>query len=282
MSIRNRPRKDPNFDLDNYLIEKSNEEFDSETTDHQEEKKSSGFFRNASLVVAAVLASVLWYYDWSPSNVYAAIFGGPETNAVVLESAGGENILVLPPADASGEIVIVDGGNGENILVLPPSVEETPIIINSESIAALEQAAVEFATSEEIERLTEESIALALDAAFAALEGIQGVEGIEGLESLEALEGLEELGQLAEVAAIEALNNIDFSEIQIETGQTNISDFDRYSRELSALNINQFDGESIRSLHEAGIPVSFLSRLNQVGLLDRLDADEIIDLFEEN
>lgn len=78
------------------------------------------------------------------------------------------------------------------------------------------------------------------------------------------------------------MENIDFSGFQIETGSSNTADFEQYTRELTELDINQFDDESIRSMHEAGIPASFLSQLNQAGLLDRLNANEIIQIFQED
>lgn len=265
MALRNKSSKhDSNFDLDSYLEKKSSEETFQAPKAEPKEKKSSNFLRNLSLIVIAGLASVLWYYDWSPREAVAGIFGSTEPDLVVIETPGNESVILLPP-----------------------TTPETPVVISNERIARLEESAVALANSEELERLTEESIALAMEAAFAALEGLEGLQGLEGLESLEALEGLEGLEGLevlAGEAALEALSNIDFSEIDIVSGTSvsEVSSIEQYSQELSELNITQFDNESIELLQQAGIPISFLSQLNQAGLLERLDANEIVQLFEDN
>ena len=274
MSLRNRSSKNNSeFNLDNYLEEKSTESYTTDAPDQREEKKPSNLFRNASLIVFAALASVLWYYDWNPREAIAGVFGGSEPEYVILENPSADGaVIVIPP-----------NSNSENLINLETQAAEAA---RAAEIALAEINSAEIINSEEIERLTEQSIAIALDAALAALEGLgnldlEGLENLESLEALEGLEGLENFEVTINEAALEALENIDFSNIQIQTGSTNSPDFDQFSREMAALNINQFDNESIRNMHEAGIPISFLSKLDQAGLLDRLNADEIIQIFQE-
>ncbi|MBO6795176.1 MAG: hypothetical protein JJ895_14800 [Balneolaceae bacterium] len=267
MSTRNKHQHNNNFDLDQFLEDKANGE-ESAFTPEEEPGESSNFFRNASIIVVAILGMVLWFYDWNPRAAYAGIFGSD-----------------------SGEPVVTEVVN-RNVNVVTPPTPPAPPVTDAARLAQLERSAVAVANSEEIERLTEQSVALAMESAFRALEsfekmdfsnleGLGDLEGLEGLERLEGLEGLENFGVLAEQAALDALQNIDFSQIQFETGATNVASFEQFSNELSELSIDQFSDEDLRSLHNAGIPTSFLSKLNDVGLLDRLDADEIIDLFEE-
>ena len=259
MSTRNKSNRNDNFDLDQFLEDKANGQ---ESTPEIEESttQKSNFFKNTLIVLVAIFGIVLWYYDWNPREAYAGIFGSDTNDPVVSEVTATFPETPAPP--------------------LPPQP-------TSDRIAQLERSAVEMAQSEELERLTEQSVALAMESAFRALESIENIdfsnlEGLEGLEGLEELEGLEGLGVFAEQAALQALQNIDFSQIQIETGTTNIANFEQFSREVAEQSIDQFSEEDLRSLHSAGIPASFLSQLNDVGLLDRLDANEIIDLFEDN
>ena len=271
MATRNRKKTPSDFDLDSYLDEKANESdaFQSHETPPVNEKKSGSFFRNLFLVLGVSVLGVLWYYDWSPREAISGIFGSSEPEVVFVDSPSGlETIVIAPPNTNSGEILIVDG----------------------ETVSQLEQSAFELATSEEFERLTEESVALALEAAFNALEGLQGLEsleGLEGLESLESLEGLEGLEELEgfemaiNEAALEALSNLDFSGFEFQLENLNAQSFDLYYGEIGELGITKFSGEEIRSLYDAGVPSSFLSKLQTAGLLDRLDSNEIIEIFKD-
>ncbi len=275
MSMRNKSsRNSDNFDFDSYLEEKSNPEIGQENSQNQKSKKKpTNFFRNFSLIVAVALMTVLWYYDWNPREAVSSIFGSSEPEIVVIDAPLDGSVIVIPDETGTEGVVVIENQGQAQTL--------------EGQIAGLEQAAVDFATSEELERLTEQSIAVALQAAFTALENLETIEldGLEGLESLEALEGLEgfEGFEIAiNEAALEALENIDFSGFDIQVGSTNNASFDQYYREIGELRITQFEGESIRELHEAGIPISFLSKLNDAGLLDRLDAEEIIELFQED
>lgn len=261
MSTRNRPQRNENFDLDQFLEDKaSGSESNSQEPEVQEPSKIAGFFRNTLIVLVAIFGLILWYHDWNPRQAYVSIFGSETNEPVVIESTNSFPEVPAPPV---------------------------PVSPNADRIAELERSAVALAQSEELERLTEQSVALALESAFEALGSLEnmdfsGLEGLESLEALEGLEGLEGFEVFAEQAALEALRNIDFSQIEIETGTTNLASFEQFSRELTEKSIDQFTDEELRTLHSAGVPSSFLSQLNDVGLLDRLDAEEIIALFEDN
>jgi hypothetical protein len=271
MALRNRPRNDDSFDLDSYLEEKSSETQSSEgPSPQQKEKKPSNFFRNATLIVAATLASVLWYFDWNPQQAVAGIFGGSEPEIVVIDGTSDGSVIVIP-----------EGASSEGIVMLENQAAEAA---RAAEIALSELNTQEIINTEEIERLTEQSVALALDAAFLALESLENFdfEGLEGLEGLEAIEDWEGFEITINEAALEALENIDFSNIQIQPNGLNAAGFDEYYRQFGELGITQFEGESIRSLYDAGVPTSFLSQLNEVGLLERLNAEEIIQIFQED
>ena len=334
----NKRRTNQNFDFDSYLEEKSNEEIFSEDSNQNEpeEKEKSYFIRNASLIVATVLASVLWYYDWSPREAVSGIFGSTEpevevvnfpfdestvtissaeddvTESVVIENlgtsgndavyyygSGNDDVIVLGNS-TDGAITITSNSNsedlyrvknpynGEEVVFLnQPDLENTyiydPESGNSTRLAELERIGFESTVSEEIAQANSESIGSSLEEAFAGLEeALAGLEemGFVGIEDLDISTG--DVDVSVSDVIIDALSGISFSDIQIESSSGDAPTLNQFSRELTAMNINQFDSDAIKSLHEAGIPADFLSKLNQVGLLERLDADEIIELFEDN
>lgn len=108
---------------------------------------------------------------------------------------------------------------------------------------------------------------------FSNLAGLQNLEALGGLEALENLEGLE---------ALEALGEIDFSNATELQNGMNEMNMEQYTNELIERNLAGLSAEDIQAYFDAGISPATLARFNDLGLLDQLETQDIIDLFDEN
>lgn len=267
------------FDLDNYINEKSNPGVDSTPRSFDDEKKLS-WFKNTLLVLGLAIFTILYFNNWSPTQVYGNIFG---------------------------------------IEKYQDGYEIDPIIINNENLASgiLDETTLAgLAKLEELEQLRELGSLENLE----ALEGISSIENLEGLQELERsfsnLENLEEMNELRTFAletAMEALANIgeseEFGEIiggsvqlgiqealrelenlreqeisgagQVANNAINItSSFETYSSELEQIGVSEiFNSSDQQKLHQANIPSIFLEQLNELNLLEKLDTESIIEAY---
>lgn len=251
MSTRqsNRSNNNDDFNLDDYIREKSTE---TKQPTSEPDQKSSGFtkFIRTGLFALSVLAFIIMFnYDWNPVKVYEAFWGTDETSEALVGEGAQFPEVVTPQ---------------------PPSTPPLPPTLPPDRVASLEQAAVNFAESEELRQLTEQSISLALESALAALQNLEGLEDLESLENL------------GELAALEALENIDFSTIEINFDQNaDALSLDAYTKELHEAGIEQFSESDLIELREAGIPSDFVIQLQEIGILSKLDTAELIRLFKE-
>ncbi|MCG8373938.1 MAG: hypothetical protein MI700_10410, partial [Balneolales bacterium] len=78
---------DPSFDLDDYLNEQA-----SKTASAVEEEPDDPAYRTKNVILFALViaTATLWYFDWSPRQMYAFFFGN-NADATVTE--------VIPPID---------------------------------------------------------------------------------------------------------------------------------------------------------------------------------------
>ncbi|MEX0719111.1 MAG: hypothetical protein WD059_00495 [Balneolaceae bacterium] len=74
---KNDLNKDPDFDLDTYLEEQSHQE--TTTPGEETARKNTYFIKNAALSISLVIASVLWYHNWSPAQAWSSMFGSNES-----------------------------------------------------------------------------------------------------------------------------------------------------------------------------------------------------------
>lgn len=65
------------FDLDAYLEEQSDPD---KISSNNENPPGQDKYRlkNSLLIIGLILTSVLWYYDWNPSNAWTSVFGNDE------------------------------------------------------------------------------------------------------------------------------------------------------------------------------------------------------------
>ncbi|MEQ9266796.1 MAG: hypothetical protein RLN81_16320 [Balneolaceae bacterium] len=277
-------RNTNDFDLDAYLDEKSNHT-ETDQNPPAKENEGSSWFKNVLMITGLSIVALLYFNDWNPYLVYGNIFGVEKY----------QNVVVVDPNPADSKIIVIDG----------KPVEST-VVVTGVDPSELEDMAIELQSLEELEGLgviTGEALASAFEA-LESLEGLESLENLEGLESLENLEGLESLEALEALDNLEiAIDPIEMQEIQAVTEQavmeafralellgSNLaeqsssnfnSDMSSYSDELVEFGLgDKFSESSIRKLHQSEIPTSFLKKLDDLGLLDNLSTDSIINAFE--
>ncbi len=289
MAQRNSYRKnqpEDHFNLDDYIKEKSGSS-EKIFSEEQEDTEKSSWLRNAALLTVFGFMTLLYFNNWSPMQVYGNIFG------VEKYQAG-----FVAPNDNSSIIVLNGSGEESTIRISGLTGTESTII-----------------TEGELSRITEN----ALSNAFQALEGLESLESLESLEELEnlessfaGLENLEEMNELRTFAletAMEALRGIGDSEEFGQEVQSGIQEalrelqnlqqsesigtdqlvsdattinasFTQYSDELTGLGITDiFSNSDILKLHQAKVSTSFLKQLDDLNLLEKLDADSIIEAY---
>lgn len=273
--------KSDNFDLDEYLEEKSNGEgIDSNQPDPQNEESS--WLKNVLLITGLSIVTLLYFNDWSPSLAYGNIFG--------VEEYQNQTIVVADPAASDTKVIIVD----------PAGTNSSVTITGLSDLSELEEVTVSLEALEELEGLEIVS-GEALATAFEALEGLENLENLERLESLEKLAVLENLEALGNIEV--NIDPIEMQEIQVvtekavleafralETLGSNLAsqssdnfntNFSDYSKELTTLGLDdRFTDSSLQKFHQSEIPTSFLKKLDDLGLLDDLSTESIINAFD--
>lgn len=262
-SYRN-SRNDDHFDLDDYLDEKSNSSESNQPP--QPEKEGYSWLKNTVVILGLAIITLFYFNDWSPQKVYGNIFGSEESQQGFI---GGTN--------SSPDLVVIDNTG-----------EDQTIVISG--LADAEQSL----QIVELEALTEEALANAFESlegleVIGELENLESLEGLEALESLEALEGLEGLEALQELGGLGAIIEFSLNEAFKEIAKIDNSTFENtnltlsdYSGEINKEGMNDnFDTQSIEKLHEANIPISFLKKINELGLLESLTTESIINAYQE-
>ena len=72
---------DPNFDLDEYIRQKSQPQNNAALQPSLVEEQDNSQFKNAVLIFMVFAAAFLWVNDWSISQAWNSVFGGEETVA---------------------------------------------------------------------------------------------------------------------------------------------------------------------------------------------------------
>ncbi|MCG8373333.1 MAG: hypothetical protein MI700_07355 [Balneolales bacterium] len=273
MSTKNRPyNHDSNFDLDQYIKEKSGEETFSPYNEPETKKSERSKWIRSTMVLAGALVIALLFLN---ERNLGSFFGANEEPTVTVIGPSGSELESTISEEVSRALEEAELARTINEELQLQGLAER---INSELEAANIAQEIDEAFrdaglainsnqnfAEELEALTESSVELALESALLALENFEALEGLSGLEALEALEQLE---------------NLDFSAaIDLRDFEPNSLSFDEYSREFSERNLNTFSGEDIQQLYNADVPISFLSRLRDTGLLSDLNTDQITSLY---
>lgn len=270
------------FDLDDYLEEKSNHT-EANQKPPAKENEGSSWFKNALMITGLSVVALLYFNDWNPYLVYGNVFGVEKY----------QNVVVVDPTPTDAKIIVIDGNDAGNTVAVTG-------VTNSSELAEI---AAELESLEELEGLqiiTEDALASALESleGLESLGNLEGLESLENLERLESLEALEALGNLdiavdpveiqniqavTEQAVMEAFRTLELlgSNLGEQSSGNFNSDITGYSSELTELGLgDKFTDSSLRKLHQSEVPASFLKKLDDLGLLDNLSTDSIINAFE--
>lgn len=96
-SFKNDLHSNSEFDLDAYLEEQSNPENFSLGVNQEPEKHHGSGIKNAIVMTGLIIVSVLWYFDWSPQQTWAGIFGSNENNVVAGQTGTAPDIQINIP-----------------------------------------------------------------------------------------------------------------------------------------------------------------------------------------
>lgn len=282
MSERNsyRNQQSDNFDLDNYIEEKANSGQQAYQSKSKSEPKKSNWFKNTMLLFGFGILTLLYFNNWNPLQVYGNIFGIDKYQAGYVAPSPEPFVIEVSPENGAQ---IVNLSELERLAELK-SLEEL------ESLEGLSELS-------ELERLSE------LEELQNSMAGLENMEEMNELRefalrtAMEALEGIgnspefgEAIGEAGQLGIQEALNElrtlrgIEQSEAEqlAEQAREVNSSFTEYSEELAELGLDEnFDNSSLLKFHEAKIPSSFLQQLDELGLLDKITTDGIIQAYQE-
>jgi hypothetical protein len=259
-----------NFDLDDYIEKKANSDSSREYNSEKVPSRSSNWFRNTLVILGFGVVTLLYFNNWSPKQVYGNIFGIEEYQAATQAPS---------PTASTTQPTIIDLPSGlEGQLADLNRLEELEGLEALEGLEGLESLEASIAGLEELEDMNKLR-EFALNTAMQALEGIGSSPEFSELigeasqlgiqEALKELEKLREMELEGAEGLAEQAGNLNLSLIQ-------------YSEELTKIGLNEpFNNASIQKFHEAQIPVSFLEKINEQGLLETMTPEGIIEAYQK-
>ncbi|MEQ9310280.1 MAG: hypothetical protein RLN90_12570 [Balneolaceae bacterium] len=276
-----------NFDLDDYINEKSNPTEDSFSKETELEKSSS-WVKNSLLILGLAIVTLLYFNNWSPTQVYGNIFGVEEyQNRISDPIIINEGDLTPEELEAATaglakllELEVLEQfGNLDNLESLEnlEGLESLEELSNLESLEGLQNLESSLSNLENLEEMNELRT-FALETAMEALRGIgeseEFAETVGGAAQLGIKEALKELENLREIEG----NGVE----QVITDATNANiSLSEYSNQLTEAGISDaFNSTDIQNLHQANIPFTYLAQLNELKLLEKLDTNSIIEAFK--
>ncbi|MAO63527.1 MAG: hypothetical protein CL666_00860 [Balneola sp.] len=247
---------DPDFDLDEYIRQKSDPHTGSSRQSSVADEKENSQFKNAVLIFMVFAAAFLWMNDWSISQAWNGVFGNEE----VTSSAPSFGVQVpeinipdipappLPPATMSSQEGYVD---------YLASLNEAGYQDNFSSSQAigLYNGGV---TIEYLNRMNEAGY---LDKfSYSAMIGLYNT-GV----TVEYLDALSEAGFLDDFS-YSAIIGLYSTGVTIE-----------YLNELSSRGyLENFSYSAIIALYNTDVTVEYLDQLNENGLLENMSYSDII------
>ncbi len=285
MSERNsyRNQNPGSFNLDEYINEKANSGKHNDQLESETKPEKSSWFRNTVLLFGFGILTLLYFNNWNPLQVYGNIFG------IEKYQAG----YVAPAPDPL--VIEINPGNGAQVVNMNEleKLAELSSLEGLESLSELEG----LAELGELERLSE------LEELESSISGLENMEEMNELRefalrtAMEALEGIgnspefgEVIGEASQLGIQEALEELrNLREVELSGAERVAeealdvnSSFIEYSSELTRLGLNEkFDDSSLQKFHDAKIPTSFLQQLEQLGLLDKVETDDIVKAYQE-
>ncbi len=277
MALRNSHKKnnsDDQFDLDNYINEKSTGESENLHYDAPLDSKSSRF-KNTVLIIGLVFFTILYFNDWSIKQVFG--FNDYQEVTTTSQLSPNGDILVTGNVDDATlaglaklqELQKLGELEGLAKLGALQNLQGLEALQELESLQDIES---DLAGIENLEQPNDIRI-FALETAIEALKGIENSGAFGSEAQLGFQEALKELESLREI------ENTDFD--QTVSDPTNLtSSFQEYSDELTELGIsNIFEESDLQKLHQANVPSTFLKQLEELNLIEKLSTDSIIEAF---
>tara|TARA_R110000868_G_scaffold304437_16_gene565260 strand:- start:36065 stop:36805 length:741 start_codon:yes stop_codon:yes gene_type:complete len=229
---------DPDFNLDEYLSEQADQNYQQKNDD--QEVETTSFSRNLILICALSAAAFLWYFDWSPRNVYNFFFADEVTTST---RVGGFNIQIppinvdIPEIDIDiPEIRVGEAQTGTSNL----GISFTDYMAELNDLGYLDQFG-----SSSLSTLYSNSV------------------------PVEYIDGLGKAGILA-----------NFGGTSISTLYSNkvpSSFIEELSKEGL---MDNFGSTSISRLYTNNVPISFIKILEDRGLLDNMSSQSVVDAYK--
>lgn len=277
---------DDNFNLDDYIREKSDSEGQSDHFESENNEGKSSWFRNTVLLLSFGVVTLLYFNNWNPLQVYGNIFGiekyqagyvapapePPEPLVIKVNPGNGAQVVNLSELEKLAELKSLEGLRALQEL---EALSELAELERLGELEELENSLAELESTEEMNKLRE----FALKTAMEALEGIGNSpefgEAIGEASQIGIQEALRELEKLRELEISEA------GELAEQARNVN-SSFVEYSSELTNAGLDdKFNNSTLQKFYEANVPASFLKQLDQLGVLEKMDADNIIKAYQE-
>lgn len=252
--IDSRDNNNPNFDLDEYIRQKSQSDTSSQLHQPDIEDREHSKFKNAVLIFLVFAAGFLWVNEWSVSETWNSVFGSDES-ATSFEFA--------PPVIPDFEI--------PDIPAPPISVNETGFVnylleLNEAGLDDIFSSPAQqafYQTDVPISYLSELVEARYQDLSYPAIIAYYNSDvPLEYLNTLRNAGYLEELSYPAIIALNSSGVSLDYLNTLDEAG---------YLQSLSY--------PAIIAYFNTGVTVDFLNRLRDNNLLENMSYPEVISAF---
>jgi len=246
---------DPNFDLDEYIKQKSQLDPTSQLHQSEIEDREQSKFKNAVLIFLVFAAGFLWVNEWSVSQTWNSLFGSNES-ATSFEFA--------PPVIPDFEIPDVPAppipGNESGLVNYMRGLEEAglaDIYANTGNIAL-------YQTGVTVDYLSQMNEAGYLDEfSYSAIIGLyNGNVTIDYLNSLGNAGYLEQFSYSAIIGLYNGGVTIDYLNQMNEAGY-----------------LDDFSYSAIIGLYNGGVTTDFIDQLNENGLLEDMSYSDIIKAY---
>jgi len=259
---------DPDFDLDEYINQKSqNEELFA--AEPKEEDRSQ--FKNAILIFLVFAAAFLWFNNWSGSEAWTFVFGGDDNTSQVVSGVPiTDQVEINVPAIP--EVPSLPGINA------PPAPPSSSLDISiTEYLTALRDKGY---LGDEISSFTARQLYDG-NVPIAYLDQLQNAGFLEDLSFVyiinyyqnqipsSYLESLQDAGVYEELSFVDVTN---FYQNNVPTDYLIKLNEAGYLEDLSFVYITNF--------HQNGVTIEFLDQLKKQGLYEDLNFLDIVDLYQ--
>jgi hypothetical protein len=259
---------DPDFDLDEYINQKSqNEELFVEEPAAEDQSQ----FKNAILIFIVFAAAFLWFNNWSGSESWTFIFGGEDNTTQVAEA---------PPSS-------------DQLAVTVPNVPDVPDVPGVQAPPAPPSSSLDMSITEYLTALRDKGYLGDEVSSFTArqlydgnvpisyLDQLQNAGYLEDLSfvyiinfyqnqiPLSYLESLQEAGVYDELSFVDITN---FYQNDVSTDYLIKLNEAGYLEDLSFVYVTNF--------YQNGVTVEFLDQLQEQGLYEDLNFLDIADLYQ--